>query len=121
MFIIHTMGVDIDIVGADDKLTPDEREVYHATYGTTGEFSRESPAFDELSNFLGDDTVIITPGQFVPLIPKFEQEKLALEQQGKTTRGKDIGRNAITLYDCVAGCYEGLKKAQELGASLRIH
>jgi hypothetical protein len=116
------MGFDIFLVEGKEKLEDSVKKVYHACYETTSAFAEESPAFRELMSFADRKgyPCEVTPEEFTPLIPKFEQEKEQLEKEGKTKRGNDLGWNKITIYDCVEGCYEGLKRAERLGVNLKL-
>ncbi|MEK6846470.1 MAG: hypothetical protein AABY26_06940, partial [Nanoarchaeota archaeon] len=100
------------------------RKVYHATYCATSSFEEQSLAFKELVSFSNDDRkgypCEVTPKEYAPLIPKFEAEKCQLEKAGETRRGREIDDNTITLYDVAEGCYNGLVRAQKLGANLRL-
>jgi hypothetical protein len=117
------MGLDIWIMKGrnynEDKLN----HIYHATYNATESFGEQCTAFRILTNFAYDGRdypAKVTPEEYSRLIPQFEIKKAELEKEGKIQRGKDIDSNAITLYDCVADCLGGLKRAQKLGKSIKL-
>jgi len=117
------MTFEISIIKKDEALEISVAQIYRARYTSTGSFKIQSPAFKELTSFANSEgyPCEITPEEYAPLILKFETEKSQLEESKQTSRGKDAHWNLISLYDVVEGCYNGLRRAQELGANLRIH
>jgi len=115
------MGLDIFVMNGRDYHKDKKNEIYHATYTATCSFREQSPTFNELVTLVDEyEEDEFTLEKYSNLIPKFKKEKDKLEEEGNTIRGKDIGSNAITIYDCIEGCYRGLQRAKRLGKKIRI-